>query len=207
MNYLAHLHLSGADPGVRVGNFIGDHVKGQQFKRYSGPIQTGILLHRYIDDFTDRHPAFRQSSTLFKEGYGKYSGVVCDIVYDHFLAVNWGMYSDMALGAFIKESHRILMHHYFSLPNRVKQFLPFLINSRRLKNYQFIEGVEKTLSIMAGHSTLPDKAYWAIEQLEQNYGQIEDQFHLFFPEIISSTQSFLALNLAQTGPDHTITTG
>ncbi|MFW6268359.1 MAG: ACP phosphodiesterase, partial [Marinilabiliaceae bacterium] len=34
MNYLAHLYLSGDDPEILMGNFIGDYVKGRRFTRY-----------------------------------------------------------------------------------------------------------------------------------------------------------------------------
>ncbi len=202
MNYLAHLYLSGDDPGIRVGNFIGDHVKGQQFKRYPQPIQTGIVLHRHIDTFTDLHPVFRESAALFREGYGLYAGVVADIVYDHLLAINWADYSSTELGTFVRESYRILMRHYFSLPRRVKQFLPFLITSNRLENYQYFEGVEKTLSIMAGHSSLPQQTQWALQQLESHYGELEEQFHSFFPEMIDSARSFLLEHLSPSGSHH-----
>ncbi len=202
MNYLAHLYLSGDDPGIRVGNFIGDHVKGQQFKRYPQPIQTGIILHRHIDTFTDLHPVFRESAALFREGYGLYAGVVADIVYDHLLATNWTDYAQNELGVFVKECYKILIRHYFSLPRRVKQFLPFLITSNRLENYQYFEGIEKTLAIMAGHSSLPSRAEWAILQLESHYDELEEQFHSFFPEMIVSARSFLSEHLHPSASNH-----
>ena len=61
MNFLAHLYLSGSDPMVKVGNFIGDHVKGNAYQNYEIGIQQGILLHRKIDFFTDTHPLVKQS--------------------------------------------------------------------------------------------------------------------------------------------------
>lgn len=204
MNYLAHLFLSGDEPGVKVGNFIGDHVKGQQFKRFPHPIQTGIILHRHIDTFTDLHPTFRESTALFREGYGRYAGVVGDIVYDHLLAVNWDKYAHGELHAFVSEAHRTLIRHYFSLPWRVKQFLPFLINSRRLETYQYSEGIEKTLAIMAANSSLPNQSRWAIKQVERHYDELEQQFNSFFPEMEQSAQKFLEQQLAPTCPDHPV---
>lgn len=193
MNYLAHLYLSGDDPRLLVGNFIGDYVKGNRFTRYSGSMQTGILLHRHIDTFTDKHPVFRQSSALFKEGYRRYAGVVCDIVYDHLLAVNWADYSDTDLHSFVNRSHRILMRHYFGLPGKVKQFLPFLIKSRRLETYQYLEGIEKTLRIMSSHSSLPDETAFAMKNITNHYDELQQQFSEFMPEIIVFSKAFLAL--------------
>ncbi|MFW5890085.1 MAG: ACP phosphodiesterase [Marinilabiliaceae bacterium] len=192
MNYLAHLYLSGDDPEILVGNFIGDYVKGRRFTRYNASVRTGILLHRHIDTFTDRHPVFRESSALLKPIYNRYSGVVTDIVYDHLLAAHWSDYSDVALHTFVKHAHRILMRHYFGLPGQVKQFLPFLIKSRRLETYQTFEGVEKTLNIMSSHSSLPQKTPEAMLYLEKHYDELYEQFARFMPEIVLSTHAFLA---------------
>jgi len=207
MNYLAHLYLSGDDSGLLVGNFIGDYVKGRQFTRYTGTIQQGILLHRHIDTFTDCHPEVLKSAALFKEGYHRYAGVVCDIVYDHFLAANWSNYSNIPLHDFVNRAHRILLRHYFSLPLKVKQFLPFLIKSRRLENYQYLEGVEKTLRIMSSHSSLPDKSDYALEQLQNHYTDLQQQFFKFMPSIEASVTQFLASHQRFTGFNHAALSG
>ena len=55
MNYLAHIYLSGDNDLVTVGNFIADGIKGKSYKKYPKEIQTGVLLHRNIDTFTDAH--------------------------------------------------------------------------------------------------------------------------------------------------------
>lgn len=92
MNYLAHLYLSGNDHQLMVGNFIGDAVKGSLYEQFPGRIREGILLHRQIDTYTDNHPKIRQAKSYFSKSYGKYSGVVVDVLFDHFLASNWNKY-------------------------------------------------------------------------------------------------------------------
>ena len=62
MNYLAHVYLSGSDKDLIIGNFIADHVKGKAYLDYPETIQKGILLHRKIDDFTDRHFCLKKMS-------------------------------------------------------------------------------------------------------------------------------------------------
>ena len=61
MNFLAHLYLSGNDENIMIGNFIGDHVKGNNFLKYDESIIFGIKLHRMIDAFTDSHPLVEES--------------------------------------------------------------------------------------------------------------------------------------------------
>ena len=93
MNYLAHVYLSGTNDLIKIGNFMADSIKGNQYLNYEKEFQYGILLHRHIDSFTDSHPIYRQSKHRLHEKYGHYSGVIMDILYDHFLAKNWATYS------------------------------------------------------------------------------------------------------------------
>ena len=183
MNYLAHLYLSGPDTGVRVGNFIGDYVKGNSYTRYPPSIQKGIILHRKIDTFTDLHPVFRESTRHFQPIYRRYAGVVADIVYDHFLAANWEQFSAQTLKNFVSESHRILMSHYFSLPGTVKQFLPFLIKSRRMEHYQSLaELYEQRATFMYNRQELAE-GYDAPKDVYQAYADAMGTYSHYTGEI------------------------
>jgi acyl carrier protein phosphodiesterase len=197
MNYLAHLYLSGPTAGIKVGNFIGDYVKGNRHNRYAPEIQKGILLHRQIDFFMDRHPVVRESAAVFKPQYRRYASVVIDIIYDHLLAANWNQYNEQSLHHFVSDTHRILLKHYFILPGVVKQFLPFLIKSRRMEHYRLISGVERTLKIISAHSSLPDHSQWAVEQLTANYEVLNQQFDYFFTEVKGMCERYLAEELIQ----------
>src|SRR5512147_206580 len=100
MNYLAHIFLSGVDRDILIGNFIGDYVKGHDYDHYSAQIRKGILLHRRIDYFTDNHQIVHQSMNYFAPKYRKYAGIIIDILYDHYLAVNWDKFSPQPLDEF-----------------------------------------------------------------------------------------------------------
>lgn len=191
MNYLAHLYLSGPSDGVRLGNFIGDYVKGNRFSRYPPEIRKGILLHRQIDSFMDEHPLSHASAELFRARYTRFSRVIIDVVYDHYLAKNWDKYSDQSLHDFVNEVHKLFITNYFILPPQVRQFLPFLIRSRRMENYQHLSGIEKTLKIMANHTVLPDHSAWAVEQIVKNDRQLQEQFTGFFEDIREMCRLFL----------------
>lgn len=184
MNFLAHLYLSGDSEKVRVGNFIGDYVKGRRYERYHPDIRRGIILHRRIDYFTDKHPLVLDSSKRLKEGYGRYSGVVVDLIFDHFLAKLWQTYHALPIRDFVTGSHESLVRNYLTLPKRVKLFLPFLIQSRRLESYASVEGLQTTLDIMAKRTSLPDNSAYAIESLERNYSDFEDEFKFFMRDIL-----------------------
>lgn len=184
MNYLSHIYLSGDSEEIILGNFIGDHVKGQQFLNYPAEVAKGIFLHRLIDSFTDSHPVVNECIIKLRPVFGKYSGIVVDIFLDHFLAVNWSVYSNEKLSSFTKRFHAVLLANFFQLPSQVKLFVPFLIQHKRLQSYASFEGIEKTLRIMAKHTSLPAETELALKILEAEYEFFNSAFNSFFPEII-----------------------
>jgi acyl carrier protein phosphodiesterase len=183
MNYLAHVYLSGDNEETAIGNFIGDYVKGENFKKYSEKIKKGILLHRDIDRYTDRNKIVRKSKSLLKKKYGKYSGIIVDIFYDHFLAKNWHRFSSRLLNTFTERFHKILDKYFEILPEDVKKFVPSFINNNWIGTYRSVEGIEMVLKRMSDVTTLPDETDYAIKVLKNNYNEIEDNFLDFFPEL------------------------
>lgn len=184
MNFLAHLYLSGSDVDVRLGNFIGDYVKGRHLERFPEGVQKGITLHRAIDSFTDKHRSTHACMELFRFGYGKYAGVAVDVLFDHVLANEWSTYSKSNLKWFTRSFYFQMIRHYSLLPDRVKKFLPFMIQSNRLYSYRTQEGVKKAMEIMSSVTSLPEKSGYAIEILNNNYSQISSHFNTLFPEMI-----------------------
>ena len=102
MNYLAHLFLAGTHPEMILGNFIADHVKGSDVLNYSENTRKGISMHRAIDTFTDQHPVVKQSISRLRTDFRKYSGVIVDMYYDHYLSAHWDEYSPVDIHTFTK---------------------------------------------------------------------------------------------------------
>ena len=69
MNYLAHFHLSHGNDDWMTGALLGDFVKGPLKGERSKALEQGILLHRKIDAFTDRHPQLNATQQLFDPMY------------------------------------------------------------------------------------------------------------------------------------------
>ena len=197
MNYLAHIYLSGESEEIKVGNFIGDFVKGNQHQQFPQQVAFGILLHRRIDSFTDHHPAVIQCIQLLRPGYGKYAGIVTDVFFDHFLAFNWQDYSLDTLPQFTKNAHAIFLSNFGLLPLRVKQVLPFLIYHKRLESYANQENMLTVLEIMSRHTSLPANAQWAMQILIQEYKQFEALFRSFFPELIDYVESDFGIKITR----------
>lgn len=183
MNFLAHIFLSGNNEDIKIGNFIGDYVKGSAFHIYPDKIKEGILLHRFIDTFTDKNKYTLEAKAPFSPKYRKYSGIVIDIIYDHFLAANWSNYSKIPFQNFVNDFHDLLQRNREMLPTEVQELIPKLIANNRLYSYKDIEGIRSVLSTMAKYTSLPDYADFAINVLNENYDSLKENFILFFSDI------------------------
>jgi acyl carrier protein phosphodiesterase len=185
MNYLAHIYLSGEIEELKIGNFIADSVKGNKFGHFPKKIKEGIILHRALDTFTDKHPTVRLSTHRLFDAYGHYSGVIVDILYDHFLAKNWKDYSEIPLIDYTQNFYDLLNANYEILPLRVQHFLPYMIQDNWLNNYATIDGIGKILYQMDQRTKNRSKMQFATKELQLHYALFEAEFTLFFNEIIA----------------------
>ncbi len=195
MNFLAHIYLSGESDEIVLGNFIGDFVKGNKYQNFPDQVAYGIQMHRSIDVFTDQHADVREFIQFLKPGYGRYAGIVADVFMDHFLASNWPEYSVYTLRQFSKHAHAVFLSNFLLLPFKVKQFLPFLIQHKRLESYAHRESMFHVLEIMSHHTSLPAKSVWAVEVLIREYDQMELLFRSFFAEITSYVEAEFSVQI------------
>jgi acyl carrier protein phosphodiesterase len=191
MNFLAHLYLSGDSDQVMLGNFIADFVKGQVAESYRRDIYRGILLHREIDFFTDRHRQFTESKRRLWSRHRHYSSVIVDIFYDHFLAKNWQEYSVTPLNYFACSVYSTMQRFDTLLPQKAKQVLPRMIADNWLVNYGKIEGISRAMQGMARRASFKSEMARAIDDLQKDYEKFENDFREFFPELASHAASYI----------------
>ncbi|GEO06810.1 ACP phosphodiesterase [Adhaeribacter aerolatus] len=185
MNYLAHSFLSGQDEELLVGNFIADSVRGSQFGLFPRKIAQGIILHRQIDTFTDAHPVVQQSKERLRPAYRKYAGVIADIYYDHFLAINFDRYSTVGLGVYTQQVYDSVQRHHAILPDRVKYFLPYMIEQNWLLNYANLEGIRRSLTGLSRRTAFISNMETAADELRENYHLYLHEFNTFFPDLMA----------------------
>jgi acyl carrier protein phosphodiesterase len=195
MNFLAHIYLSGSSDEFKVGNFIGDYVKGKDYEKFPPEIRKGILMHRGIDWFTDNHPIVRQSKTYFTPRYHKFSGIIIDIFYDHFLANEWNSFSDENLHDFVDSVNKVILKYADVFPEGIKKIVPYFIADNWFETYASIEGIEKILMKMSQRTSLPYEDNYAIEVLKDKYNSIRDEFLEFFPQIINFVEENHAVTI------------
>lgn len=194
MNFLAHIYLSFGDQQITIGNFIADSIRGNKFKHLPPRVQSGIILHRAIDTFTDAHPTVRKSTKRLHKNYGHYSGVIVDIFYDHFLAKNWERYSDVPLEEFVERFYDLLEENYDILPEGIRKMMPYMIADNWIVNYAKMDGISRVLNGINRRTKNKSKMNFAILDLEEHYDKFETEFLAFFEElVVFSRQKLISL--------------
>lgn len=184
MNFLAHIFLSKGDESITIGNFIADSVRGKDFSEYPERVAKGIMLHRYIDTFTDQHEIVRSSKDLIRKEYGHWSGVIVDIYYDHYLAANWKDYHHVPLETFAGNFYELLNANHELLPKKVQNFLPYMIEQDWLSSYATIEGISRIFYQMNNRTKGKSKMDFAPMDLVIYYQQLEEHFQEFMQELM-----------------------
>lgn len=194
MNFLAHIYLSGKNDLIKIGNFMADGIRGNDYLKFPDDVIKGILLHRQIDTFTDSHLIYRKSKHRLHEKYGHYSGVIMDILYDHFLAKNWNKYSDEKLDNYVDRFYKSLDNNKDVLSEKTKSMMPYMIDQNWLASYASLAGIEKILFQMDYRTKHRANMQEAIVELQEFYSLFEEEFMLFFEELREfSSQKLLTL--------------
>ena len=183
MNYLAHIYLSNEEEEITLGNFIADGVKGKKYVQFPLGIQQGILLHRAIDSFTDAHPIVRKSTKRLHKKYSHYSGVIVDILYDHFLAKNWTQYHSIPLHKYTENFYNLINSNFDRLTPRIQKMMPYMIEQNWLLSYASIDGIGKILDQMNRRTNNQSKMNLAVLELTTYYKEFEEEFTLFFEDL------------------------
>ena len=145
MNYLAHIYLSGIHTELRFGNFIAYAVPDKQYEFYAKGIQDGILLHRAIDTFTDKHPIFRKHNKLLFQDFGHYSRVIVNMFYDHFLTSLWNNYHTQTFEIFSIDFYNEINQYEELLPDKMKRGFPYMKEQNWLIQYRSLTGIDSIL--------------------------------------------------------------
>jgi len=183
MNFLGHFYLSKHEPGLLVGNYIADFVKGKKYLDYPESISEGIIMHRNIDHFTDQHPMIRKGRKRLFPIYRHYASVIMDMYYDHYLARYWSNYSSEDLEAFSDSVYNTIEEHWQFLPEKSQFMFPYMKSGNWLLRYTTTEGIGKSLTGMSIRLNNNSKLELAENQLLEYYEDFKSEFEIFMPEL------------------------
>lgn len=195
MNYLAHLALSPDNDAIRIGNLLGDFIKGNEESLRSqmpAELVNGILLHRAIDKFTDAHPAFLASKTLLAPERRRYAGVVIDLIYDHFLSIHWREYYQQPLSEFIEEIYVSIASHPDWQLGTLKQAFPYMCSQDWLGSYISIDGINTTFRRVSYRSKYTTPIADTHLDLANHYHEFENHFKDIYPDLIRFSDQYVS---------------
>ena len=187
MNWLAHVFLSEPDVEFRLGNLLADIVKGSSRTGMSPAFLRGVQRHQAIDAFTDSHPIVRQSRTRIGSEQRRFSAVLVDVFYDHFMALHWDRYSAVSLEAFTAGFYDDIRASSVVLPEPAQAVIDRIITHDLLGGYRRVEGVERSLRRLSIRLSERWHREFALEKgvsdLLLQHAQFAEDFDGFFPEL------------------------
>jgi len=157
MNYLVHLYLSDADPLCRLGNLMGDFVKGNLAQYdYPDKLLLGLRQHRAVDTLAMQDAAVRRSKVRLDDRFGHTKGILIDIFYDHLLSRNWENWAHGSLKAFAADGYNLLRRHRNLLPDAFRPVARRLIRYDWLTAYREPKTIRFVLERMAARLSRPN---------------------------------------------------
>jgi acyl carrier protein phosphodiesterase len=195
MNFLAHAYLSFGNKEVLVGNMISDFVKGKAQYDFIENIRKGIVLHRLIDDYTDTHQVIKKAKEYFRPSYRLYSGPIIDILMDHFLASDPVQFKAGELKTFTQSVYQTLNQYSSHLPLRFVPAFTYMQSEDWLFNYQYKEGIAKSIRGLVRRSSFLEDSATAIKIFHEHYVALTDCYNQYFEDVkIYAKEQLLLLN-------------
>lgn len=187
MNFLAHLHVADPTPESRLGNLLGDFVRGlPDDDRFSPVIWRGIKMHRHVDAFTDSNPLWKRSRDRLSRGRRRFAGIIVDVFYDHFLVKHWEKFeSSQTVELFIEDCHSDLRSVMDQAPEEAQEALERMESQEWLIGNQTIEGIDVALRRISWRSEILGPVRDSVVELEENFDGLESDFLEFYPELLA----------------------
>lgn len=191
MNHIAHALLSFGDEDLLLGNFIGDFVKGKDWQQYAEGVQRGIMLHRYIDDFTDNHPMSDRSVARVRPYARRFAAPVTDVLYDHLLLRHWGDYSEQPFDAFVDEAYAGLQKRAGEMPARLRERFPMMLADDFFRRYRTPEGMRQVMNRFSKRLPIVIEVAPLMDCFFAEIAAFSADFNAFYPELRAFAREFI----------------
>jgi acyl carrier protein phosphodiesterase len=192
VNYLVHLYLSDDDPLCRLGNLMGDFVKGP-LGQYDYPhrLLEGVRQHRAVDTLAQVHTVVRRSRARLDDRFGHTKGILVDVFYDHFLSKNWEEWGLGSLKAFAEIGYGLLKSHRDILPDAFRPVARRMIRYDWLRAYRDPETIRFVLERIAGRLTRSNLLAQGHQELVRCGRGLESDCHDFLVSVADRSTSIL----------------
>ncbi|MGH1427495.1 MAG: ACP phosphodiesterase [Arenicella sp.] len=185
MNFLAHCFLAQPTPFSLYGNLLGDFVAGADLTQQPPEVLAGLENHKLVDKFTDAHSVLPILKQLMSKDRRRFTGIISDVVFDHFLIKHWEQFSDKNLRVFVDDVYENLLQVMPLMHDRMLGSMQFMMKDDGLLVNQSLEGVGTTLDRLSHRIRFENKLFGAVDEVERYYIDFEKAFLWLFPELIA----------------------
>jgi acyl carrier protein phosphodiesterase len=190
MNFLAHLHIAEHCQSDPLGNLLGDFVKGNPYDKFPHEVASGILMHRFVDSYTDSHEVMRLCKGQFASERRRYAFIALDMFWDHCLADSWHQYHDKTLAEFCHLSKTRIQQSSVEVPPRFQLVSDKMWQQRWLESYKDFDTVLYALERMSTRSLRMAPLASCAVDLEKHYSRFYELFGEFYPELLNAASSY-----------------
>ncbi len=186
MNYLGHLVQSrNLSPGMRIGNVLGDFYKRLPEELHP-EIKAGVLYHRKIDIYMDRHPQVRASMARIASPLRRFAGILVDMYYDHFLALEWEAWTGRDLPSSASEFYREILEWKAWWTKDLEEVYPWLVKYDWLSSYRETSHLARSFQGLAQRLRAPNNLQDGLEPLLADYEGFRTDFHAYMPDYLEN---------------------
>jgi len=191
MNFLAHSLMGFDDDALIAGQFCGDYVRGRDLSHFPRAVERGIRMHRFLDIYTDSYPELQSARADIQQLPRRFSGIVVDVLFDHYLARNWTVVSKITLSEHAENIHEALANFEQVLPDSLNRFRRLLKEREILENNVYLSSIEFTLSQLASRS--PRFSVLGLGQVELATIRetLEPKFETFYPSLKKAALKYI----------------
>ncbi|MDB1126078.1 acyl carrier protein phosphodiesterase [Vibrio algarum] len=188
MNFLAHIHIATVCNSDIAGNLLGDFVKGNPIGRYPKEIVDGILLHRFVDKFTDQHEISKQARVFFSPHLRRFSPIAMDLFWDHCLANDWSQYCEDDLHEFCQIAEQNAVKPNVVLPERYLHVTEMMWRNHWLASYRNIENIEFALERMSHRSDRMAPLAECFQDINAHYQPLRALFSELYHDVLKASK-------------------
>lgn len=186
MNWLAHIFLSEQNIDFQIGNFLADPLKGRFWEDASLDLQKGMITHKYIDTYTDKHEIVSVSKRRLREK-GLLKPVIIDLTYDYLLTKNWDKFCNVPLKTFSNQFYTEAYKRTSFLPYQANLPILNMIEKDLLNKYHTINQLKSSFTRMdkrlSPRLLQRETASGYAKNVIDNIYHLEKDFLEFFPEL------------------------
>jgi acyl carrier protein phosphodiesterase len=198
MNFLAHSLLGFDEEALIAGQIGGDFIRGRALSHLPVRVEAGVRLHRYLDVYTDAHPALVAARASLPGVPRRFAGIVIDVMFDHYLARQWSRFSPYTLDAHAAIVHSALATHRQVLPDSLQHFMPVMSRERILERNAELSAIALTLARIARRSVRFAPLAMDLHQLRPLRSHLQEPFESFYPELHAAARFWLDRRMSHT---------